>query len=148
MSPAPAAVVSETRTLECLLTEPERIQRGEAMSAAELEIEQLGMQRKGLNGQIAALREQRNKLAHVLDTQRETRPVQCHWEADYSAGVTTCVREDTGEVIEQRPLTPDETQVDLSFADDGETEPPPPPTPQPRRGRRARPPLHHEHASQ
>lgn len=146
---SPAAVVSETRTLECLLSDPEKVQRGEAMSAAELEIEQLQMQRKGLNGQIAALREQRNKLAHVLDTQRETRPVQCHWEADYAAGTTHCIREDTGEVIEQRPLTADETQVDLTFDGDEEPAPAPPPAPAPRRGgRRARPPLHHEHASQ
>jgi len=139
-------MADEQRTLECILSEPEKLVRADAMSDAELEIERLQMQRKGLNGEIAALREQRNKLAHTIDTGRETRAVACRWEPDYQHSVTRCVRLDTGEMIEERVLTAEEMQVDIF---NGEDVPAPaaPAAPAPRR-RTRRTPAHHEHVSQ
>jgi hypothetical protein len=116
-------VEHEQRELDCTLTEPEALVRGDEMAAAEVEIEGLESQRKGLNGQIADLRERRRVLAHVIESGTEKRMVQCTWTADYGTGMTTCVRDDTGEVLAQRPLTAGDRQTNLL--------PVPPPVPAP-----------------
>ncbi len=140
-------MADEQRTLECILTQEELLARGDEQAAAELEIERLSMQRKGLNGEIASLRERRNKLAHTVDTKREVRAVACRWEPDYAKAVTRCVRLDTGEMIEERTLSSEELQVEI-FDGEEELAATPAPAPPARRTRRARAPVHHEHVSQ
>lgn len=106
-------VEREQRELECLLGDDERLQRGDALADARLEIERLKATRKGLNGQIADLDDQVLKLAGVVDTGKELRMVGCTWTPDYASGMTVCTRDDTGDAIEQRSLTAGDRQTSL-----------------------------------
>jgi len=145
----PPPVEREQRELACTLTDTQVRERGEQQSAAELEIERLKSQRKGLTGAISDLAEKRNALAHVIDTRVEQRMVDCTWIADYAAGLSSCVRQDTGEVIEQRPITNGERQTGLPLDDqpsDGPDEAPAPVTqPARRRGANRKPPIETVH---
>jgi hypothetical protein len=151
----PPPVEREQRELACTLTDTQVRERGEQQSAAELEIERLKSQRKGLTGAISDLAEKRNALAHVIDTRVEQRMVDCAWIADYAAGLSSCVRQDTGEVIEQRPITNGERQTGLPLdvaapvpGDDLDDEAPAPaPVTQParRRGANRKPPVETVH---
>lgn len=158
----PPPVEREQRELACALTNDQVRERGEQQAAAELEIERLKSQRKGLTGAINDLAEKRNALAHVVDTRVEQRVVDCVWVADYASGLSSLVRQDNGEVVEQRPIASSERQVTLSGldpvndadgpddGDDDELDPPEPvaaapaPAPRPRRGNR-KPPVETSH---
>lgn len=52
-------------------------------------------------------------LSQALHKGEIVRQVECAKELDFGKGITTIYRRDTGEVIEQRPMTADERQSDL-----------------------------------
>jgi hypothetical protein len=93
------------RNLPCKLTEAELLARGDAMAAAELKIDTLKAERRGVNAQIREQTDERNKLAHTIESELEHRPVICKWIADFTHNVFRLVRQDTGDEIETRPMT-------------------------------------------
>jgi predicted nuclease with TOPRIM domain len=105
----------EQRQLICKLTESEVKKRGEEMAACELEIDDLKEQRRGLNGKIADLATQRNKLAQVIDDAAESRMVDCVWIEDIKQNCADLIRQDTGEKVDTRPLTADDLQEALDL---------------------------------
>ena len=105
----------EQRPLECKLTEAEFKDRSDKMAAAELLIEQLKEQRKGVNGKIAAAATERGRLAHIIDTGLEQRAVECEWRDDYAKNVKRLVRLDTGVEVDTRPITADDRQTGLDL---------------------------------
>jgi hypothetical protein len=117
-APAKPQGEREQRELECVLTEAEVLARGDAMSAAELEIRTHKSTRKGITGTINDLAEKRLKLAEVIETGKEKRKVDCEWLPDYAVGQTVCTRLDTNEVIETRPLTSEDRQTGLALVPD------------------------------
>lgn len=52
-------------------------------------------------------------LANKITTQKELRPVECHWSLDFKTNRATLYRSDTGETIESRDITEDERQKKL-----------------------------------
>jgi hypothetical protein len=94
----------EQRKLKCKLTDDELRKRGDEMAEAELSIDERKETRRGINGEIAALRTKRNELAKVIDEREETRMVDCAWIADEVRPLEYLVRQDTGEQIETRTL--------------------------------------------
>lgn len=107
---------TEQRELECALTQAELLLRGEELASCGLEIEKLKSTRKGVNGQIADLAEQRTRLDVVVDTGKETRMVLCEWRPDWQAGLKTLVRLDTNEPVTTEPIEDEERQTDLGLA--------------------------------
>jgi hypothetical protein len=135
-------VEHEQRQLECTLTPEEKQVRAKEQADTELEIRALKAERGGLTGAINKLGVKRGQLADVVKSERETRMVACTWTPDFTAGTTSCSRDDTGEVIESRPLTAAQRQGSLALVEgDGDDEPEPE-SPKPLRGRRTQ----HEHA--
>ena len=105
----------EQRELECVLTEGEFTLRSDAMADCELEIEKLKEQRKGLNGAIAAAAAERQRLAHVIETRRETRMVDCAWNEDFRQNVKRLIRQDTGAEVDTKPMTAADRQGTLAL---------------------------------
>lgn len=133
----------EQRELECTLSGPEWDMRSKELADTELEIIKIKSARKALTGQISQLSELRSKLAAVVESERETRQVICHWHQDWTAGTAVLRRTDTDEVVDQRTLTAEERQTGLSLVTDhaAAAAPTSAPTPTSKRGKS------HEHAN-
>lgn len=110
-SPEVEAVV--VRELECQLTEPELLERGEAMAACESNIEDLKNERRRLNASIREQSDKRSDLGKIIETKHETRDVQCKWEPDYEARQYSLIRQDTGAEIERREMPEADLQMRL-----------------------------------
>jgi len=107
--------VSIERRLHVQLTKEELRERGQQMSAAELKIEQLKMDRKPINTAIREQVERRNELAHVIKRGEEMRVVICKWIAFERENRWSLVRQDTGEEVEARAMTAADRQAPLNF---------------------------------
>lgn len=105
----------EQRPLECKLSDAEFKDRSDKMAAAELLIEQLKEQRKGVNGKIASAATERARLAHIIDTGIEVRAVECEWRDDLKQNLKRLIRLDKGTEVDARPLTADDLQQDLAL---------------------------------
>lgn len=119
--------IAVERELPCKLTDDELRVRGDAMAEAELAIDQLKADRRALNKKISERVEVRNKLAHVIDSESEPRLTVCKWIARFDQNVYVLVRQDTGDIVEQRPMSAADRQGALPYAGDadgGEERPP------------------------
>lgn len=104
---------TETRQLPVQLTEAELLTRGEAMSKAELRIEALKAERSDLTKLIGIEVKARAELAHAIDCGTEERPVRCAWVEDWSANAVNLVRQDTGEIVDMRPMSALDRQLEI-----------------------------------
>ena len=111
---------SETRELQCALTEAELLERGDQMSKAELAIEKLKEKRKAITARITAQVERRLDLAQVIEARSEEREVRCVWIENFPQKCFDLVRQDTGEHIDQRTMRADDLQEDMFTEDDFE----------------------------
>lgn len=110
---------TETRSLPVKLNDSELLERGDGVAAAELKIEELKIVRVQLNADI---REQvliRARLCHIIDKGEENRDIACTWTGDYAHNVWHLHRDDTGEVIDRRPMVAADRQAEM-FGIDGE----------------------------
>lgn len=85
----------------------ELVQRIDSAEAEE------AIRRKGVREMIESLEEQRTDLAFIIHRGQEDRETDIEERADYATGKVTTVRLDTGEVIRERDLLPEERQVTL-----------------------------------
>jgi hypothetical protein len=95
------------------LDDEEVLARGAKMAEEELQIDELKLERKSLNSKINEHVAERSKLAHVIESRTESRPVRCHWEVDTKAELVILLRDDTREELETRPLTAADRQLAL-----------------------------------
>lgn len=114
----------EERELPVKLTLAELLKRADSMAAAELEIEQLQIERTTLTRKINDVKKTRAELAHTIERGSEDRKVRCAWHEDFPKNVFRLKREDTHEEVDTRPMTADDRTGNL-FA--GSPTPPPPP---------------------
>lgn len=114
------AMRDEKRQLPVELTESELLARGEAMSTAELRIEALKDERKDLSKLIAIEVKARADLAHTIERGTEERLVRCVWIENWSENAMKLVRQDTGEVVDVRPMSALDRQLEIEeTVDDG-----------------------------
>lgn len=117
-------ISTESRSLPCNLTDPEKIERGADMAShAERNIE-LKAEASDISKQAREHAKRAGALAHVIHTGVEMRNVPCEWRADYTARTKICVRTDTGEILETEDLSARELQLSLEAV-----KPPAEPTP-------------------
>jgi hypothetical protein len=64
--------------------------------------------KKKLAKDLEERRERISRLGRVVHTQREDRQIDCHEEHSALDGTARTVRDDTGEVVDTRPLTQEE----------------------------------------
>jgi hypothetical protein len=101
------------RTLPVVLSNREIQSFGEEQSKALLNVCDLKAQRSELNKEIKPLETRINALAEIIDTGIEEREVNCAWLFDYVSSHKTLIREDTGEVLEEKALTETELQQEM-----------------------------------
>jgi len=110
--------VTVNRDLPVKLTTEDLERLGTEMSVVELEIKDLKDQVSGLNTTRRGKEGHRLELATTIDTGEETRSVECKWVESVAENVTRLIRQDTGEEVDSRTLTPDDLQQGLGIGGD------------------------------
>lgn len=91
----------EKRTLGCVLSDSELISR---LSAID-----------GISKSIAALKARLKLLRYEVRDRSELREVECEIEFNYESHTVFVKRTDTREIIERRPMTKEEKNLELPF---------------------------------
>jgi hypothetical protein len=114
------------RKLFCTLTDEEVQSRGSMLCETIWKIDETNSARseamKQYKERLVGLNESQRKLAHVIRERSEERIISCF--AQYhtpSEGTKRIVREDTGEVVAEEPMTDAEKQLNL-FASESDFE--------------------------
>jgi hypothetical protein len=100
-----------SRELPCRLSDAEVAERADAMARAIEQRDEVDAERvataKGFKRQLDGIQELISQLARQVRDRSESREVPCKTEVD-SEGCVLVIRQDTGEVIEQRNAQPGE----------------------------------------
>ena len=106
-----------TKKLPVQLTEDELRERGDALAANVEQTAALKEEKKAqdadINGKIKLANEITRKLSHIITMKTEDRDVECDVVKDYKANTVTTFRSDTGEQVDQRPMSAEERQEEL-----------------------------------
>jgi hypothetical protein len=109
--------MNEMRPLEVMLTEEELEAVGKLLSSSQIRLRELEAEKKRVmatwKSDIDKIRGQVDELSVKHHSGRMTRMVECEIQRDERQLAIRVVRLDTGEVIEERAMTPDERQVGL-----------------------------------
>jgi hypothetical protein len=105
--------------LYCKIPNDELREYGKALAeqvqkCTDEEIRQ-GIQRKRMKEDLEALESERGRLAKLVADGVEKRDVECVVQADFVMNRAYTLRMDTGEVIDERDLKPDERQIGLEM---------------------------------
>lgn len=114
----------ETRTLKCQLTDQEIREASDCLARNLDEIEMLEDEQQKIKSDFKAQIEAREAATRVqknlVRDKYAFRSVRCSLTQNYSTLKVTVTREDTGEVISDRPMNEEEKQLKMPF--DGEQE--------------------------
>jgi protein subunit release factor A len=106
-----------TRKLPVKLNDEELADRGRAVAKAVEDRAALQEEKKAadadINGKIKSQGEIIRCLSRVITTGTEDREVEVAINKDNESRMISVVREDTGEIVESRPMTADELQQNL-----------------------------------
>lgn len=109
--------MNQTRYLEVEFTTDEIIEMRRRLSVNLTEISRkkdaLASLNKQMKGEIALLEAETNLLADKANAGKEMRNVEVKQVNDWKKGRVTITRLDTKEVIEDRPMRPEENQKEL-----------------------------------
>lgn len=109
--------MEKTRYLEVAFTSDEIIEMRRRVSINLTELarkrDALKSLQKQIGGEIALLEAETNLLADKANSGKEMRNVEVKATTDWKKSRMVVKRLDTGEVIEDRPLRPEETQKEL-----------------------------------
>lgn len=105
------------RTLRVNLTDRERLDFGrrlalEQQSLAETEDRKVEVA-AAIKAEIEAHKSRINALSKTLNNGYDYRDVDCRLLLDFALNLVTVIRDDTCEVVEERPMTADERQREL-----------------------------------
>ncbi len=110
-----------TEKLQCLLTQEERLIRGEELAELMLTTHKLELEKKTFNDDIKQQLGQADERAQDVGRQlregKEWRDIECREIPDYEHGQVDIVRMDTNEVIRSRRMRPEERQQPMSYPD-------------------------------
>lgn len=108
---------TETRMLPVLLTPRELQDRGRALSAAYKQYESIEAEKKAANADfkesLDSARDEMNRLSEIIKSEHESRAIECRWVDDWEHNVRRCVRQDSGEVVDEQTIPADERQGSL-----------------------------------
>jgi hypothetical protein len=108
-------------SLLCRLSNDDLRQYGQDLAIAvqqctDEEIRQ-GVTRKLMKETLEQLEEERDRLATLVADACEKRQIECVVQADHVMNKAYTMRMDTGEIIDERALKPEEMQMDLTITD-------------------------------
>lgn len=112
----------KTEQLPCRLTDQERQERATKLAqsvqdAAKLEADLAGIRSK-YKTEIERVEESIRDLSKVVSSGLEYRPIEVIEQKDAARRVMETIRQDTGEIVWTRPLSPNEMQEELHLATD------------------------------
>lgn len=107
----------DTRSLRCILTRDERLERADAMAKAQQDFEAEEETQKeikaGLKAKLEGLDARRSELARIVASNAEYRQTDVEVIYDFITTTVMDVRMDTGETIGTRRMTEAERQMPL-----------------------------------
>jgi hypothetical protein len=102
------------RTLQCVLTNDELLKYSRELAQANQDLSALEDKKKdvvaGFTAQAKRIEADINMNALKVSTGKEMRDVKCVWDYDYERKIKILTRLDTGEVLQEDELTPEELQ--------------------------------------
>jgi hypothetical protein len=117
-----------TESLQCLLSQEERLLRGEELAGLLLTTHKLELEKKTFCDEIKqrlnSAEERAQDVGRQLREGKEWRDVECKEVPDYEAGEVLTVRSDTNEVIRSRRMRPEERQQTMHYPDGTSCSPP------------------------
>lgn len=109
-----------SESLICQLTADEVAERADRAARLQHDHDELAAEMasaaKGYKAKLVRIEDEQRRLLDEVRTRQGYRPVECERQPDYEAGLLRTVRLDTGEIVRQRQLTPEERQT-LLFID-------------------------------
>lgn len=124
MGTAPNREYPETRKLPVELTEAEMAKLAIDAGHIQAELTPLRVEQSQVRSAIAEKLAQIKRLLEAAEQGHEMRDVPCTWKVSFRNKSAKLTRDDTGEQIDERPLTPEELQLEIF--NPPEQEPPPP----------------------
>lgn len=107
--------------LRCNLTDEELLETGKQLARANAQRAEAESHKKEIDSQLKADIEKHASralsLSVLLNNGYEYRNVECQQVKDFAAGTVTVIRNDTGEIVLERPLTADERQAALPIGE-------------------------------
>lgn len=104
----------ETLELPVKLTDPEVLQRADEAAKVTREMYEAEQKRKDTARDqkkvVDDMQLKLKKLARIVETKTEMRPVEVTWERDDARLMMLCIRTDTGEVARTRAMTDKELE--------------------------------------
>jgi hypothetical protein len=108
-----------SQSMKVALTKDELIEQGEIVSEAQAEFTQAEMELNSMKAQFKGkmdAAECKGRVACGLIRDKfQYRPVKCRKVLDYDKGSMTLTRLDTGEMVEHRPMSEQERQMEIDF---------------------------------
>jgi len=112
-------VTHEPHKLPFKLGQKEKAEAAEQLATTLQAAESLELERKSVLGEfksrLNALEERIHKLTLNVKDGVEMRSVECELRLNYTTLAATLIRSDTKEVVEERPMTDEEKQMNLDF---------------------------------
>jgi len=108
---------TETRHLDCNLTDEELKQYGEDLAHRFMDVQALQVERARINAKIKPIEQEIETIVVKIDTKKEVREVECDWFYDWHKGKKWLVRTDTYETVPHTTLdiTEEEKQQRLEL---------------------------------
>lgn len=112
----------DRRFLMCALTDEELKQAADDLAMYLDDLQSLDSElatiKSQFKGRIEQCEANVNAKKRLVRDKKEMRPVEVEVESDYSACMIRVTRLDTGDVIESRPMTGDEKQLQMEFQEE------------------------------
>ena len=100
--------------------EEERLRPQRELDALKAKVEKLEQDKKAEAAEFTAtirrLEQEIGELSYKIEQGCEERPADCRVHMDYNSGTVAYFREDTGELVTSRSMTPEERQTSLPVA--------------------------------
>lgn len=110
--------VTEFHNLPCSLTLPERAEAAQELANVIYVAESLELEKKstmaGFKSRMDCIKERIHNLSRKVKDGIEIRPVDCELQLNHTKMTAILIRLDTQEIIEERPLTAEEKQLNFS----------------------------------
>lgn len=112
-------VTHEPHNLPCKLTTKDRAIAANQLAEAIQNLESLEIERKvetkNYNSRKQQFTGSIHRLSREVSNGEAVRSVDCELRLNYTKLTAKVVREDTGEVVTERPMSEDEKQMDMDF---------------------------------
>ena len=115
----------ETHVLPCPITEVERAEYANKLAECIQDLRALEDERKQVMKSFASRKQDLETdtatLSRTVRSGEVMKSVECELVLNYTRLTATLKRTDTGEVVNERPMTQQERQMDMGFDDESET---------------------------